>query len=316
VSAPGQSSAAHGGLANVPLRGVLLMVATVAAFSAQDASLKWLTAGFPFWQIMFFGRILAVPLALGLAWRSGGLGQIKSRRPWGHGLRAALMIATMLCFVYALKHLPIADTIAIGFAAPLFMTALSVPFLGEKVGPRRWAAVLIGFGGVMVILQPSGTGFGLAALAALSSAATYALLFIVSRKLTATESGPCLIFWNSFTMLVCAGIALPWEFRMPEGIDILVFIGTAVFGALGQLLMTEAFRYGEVSLLAPIEYSALIWATLFGWLLWNDLPSLTVIAGAAIIIASSAYILHRETRVARAKAAIPVPVAGAGPIDT
>jgi drug/metabolite transporter (DMT)-like permease len=103
---------------------------------------------------------------------------------------------------------------------------------------------------------------------------------------------------------------------MPEGIDILVFIGTAVFGALGQLLMTEAFRYGEVSLLAPIEYSALIWATLFGWLLWNDLPSLTVIAGAAIIIASSAYILHRETRVARAKAAIPVPVAGAGPIDT
>jgi drug/metabolite transporter (DMT)-like permease len=314
MNAPTKTSAAHVGLANAPLRGVLLMVATVAAFSAQDASLKWLTAGFPFWQIMFFGRILAVPLALGLALRSGGLGQIKSRRPWGHGLRAVLMIATMLCFVYALKHLPIADTIAIGFAAPLFMTALSVPFLGEKVGPRRWAAVLIGFGGVMVILQPSGAGFGLAALAALSSAATYALLFIVSRKLTATESGPCLIFWNSFTMLVCAGIALPWEFRMPEGIDIVVFAGTAIFGALGQLLMTEAFRYGEVSLLAPIEYSALIWATLFGWLLWNDLPSLTVIAGAAIIIASSAYILHRETRVARA--AIPVPVAGAGPIDT
>jgi drug/metabolite transporter (DMT)-like permease len=314
MSAPGETSQGDAGLANAPLRGVLLMVATVAAFSTQDASLKWLSAGFGFWQIMFFGRILAVPLALGLALRSGGLAQIKSRRPWSHALRAALMIATMLCFIYALKHLPIADTIAIGFAAPLFMTAFSGPFLGEKVGPRRWAAVLIGFGGVMVILQPSGTGFGLAALAALSSALTYALLFIVSRKLTATESGPCLIFWNSFSMLVCAGIALPWDFRMPEGIDVAVFVGTAVFGALGQLLMTEAFRYGEVSLLAPIEYSALIWATLFGWLLWNQLPSPTVIAGAAIIIASSAYILHRETRVARA--AIPVPVAGAGPIDT
>jgi len=314
MNAPVKISGDPGGLANAPLRGVLLMVATVAAFSAADASIKWLGAGYGFAQIMFFGRILAVPLAVGLALRKGGLHQIKTRRPWSHGLRASFMIATMLCFIYALKHLPIADTIAIGFAAPLFMTALSVPLLGETVGPRRWAAVLIGFGGVMVILQPSGTGFGLAALAALSSAATYALLFITSRKLTATESGPCLIFWNSSTMVVCAGIAMLWDFRMPDEIDILVFAGMAVFSALGQLLMTEAFRYGEVSLLAPIEYSALIWATLFGWLVWKELPSLTVVAGAAIIIASSAYILHRETRVA--KAAIPVPVSGAGPIDT
>jgi drug/metabolite transporter (DMT)-like permease len=264
---------------------------------------------------MFFGRSLAVPLALALAMRSGGLRQIKSRRILGHGTRAVLMIATMLCFVYALKHLPIADTIAIGFAAPLFMTALSVFLLKEKVGPRRWAAVLIGFGGVTIILQPSGAGFGLAALSALGSALTYALLFITSRKLTATESGPCLIFWNSFAMLVCAGVGMLWDFRLPTDVDIWVFVATAIFGALGQLLMTEAFRYGEVSLLAPIEYSALIWATLYGWLIWSELPSLTVIAGAAIIIASSGYILHRETRVKKA-AAIPVPVAGAGPIDS
>lgn len=315
MSTPGKTIG-HDGLANVPLRGVLLMVATVAAFSAQDASLKWLTAGFGFWQIMFFGRSLAVPLAVALAMRSGGLRQIKSKRPWGHALRAGLMIATMLCFVYALKHLPIADTIAIGFAAPLFMTTLSVFFLKEKVGPRRWAAVLIGFGGVIVILQPSGAGFGWAALSALASAATYAMLFITSRKLTATESGPCLIFWNSFTMLVCAGIGMLWDFSLPSGVDIWVFIATAVFGALGQLLMTEAFRYGEVSLLAPIEYSALIWATLFGWLVWNELPSFTVVAGAAIIIASSAYILHRETRVKKVKAPPSLPVAGTGPIDT
>jgi drug/metabolite transporter (DMT)-like permease len=315
MSAPGKTIG-HDGLANAPLRGVLLMVATVAAFSAQDASLKWLSAGFGFWQIMFFGRSLAVPLALALASRSGGLRQIKTRRPWAHALRATLMIVTMLCFVYALKHLPIADTIAIGFAAPLFMTTLSVFFLKEKVGPRRWAAVLIGFGGVTVILQPSGAGFGWAALSALSSALTYALLFIASRKLTATESGPCLIFWNSFAMLVCAGIGMMWDFRIPQGVDIWVFVATAVFGALGQLLMTEAFRYGEVSLLAPIEYSALIWATLFGWLLWNELPSFTVVAGAAIIIASSAYILHRETRVKKVEAVPSLPVAGAGPIDT
>ena len=316
MSAPVTVSGVQDGLANNPMRGVLLMVATVAAFSAQDASLKWLSAGYAFWQIMFFGRSLAVPLALVLAMRSGGLGQFKSKRPWGHATRATLMISTMLFFVYALKHLPIADTIAIGFAAPLFMTALSVFFLKEKVGPRRWAAVLIGFGGVTVILQPSGTGFGWAALSALASAATYALLFITSRKLTATESGPCLIFWNSFSMLACAGIAMLWDFRLPEGVDIWVFVATAIAGALGQFLMTEAFRYGEVSLLAPIEYSALIWATLYGWSIWNELPSFTVVAGAAIIMASSAYILHRETRVKTVKATPSLPVAGAGPIDT
>jgi drug/metabolite transporter (DMT)-like permease len=316
MSAAGKLAEAQDGLANNPMRGVLLMVATVAAFSAQDASLKWLTAGYGFWQIMFFGRILAAPLGLALALRSGGLGQIKSRRPWGHATRAVLMIATMLFFVYALKHLPLADTIAIGFAAPLFLTTLSVFLRKEKVGPRRWAAVLIGFGGVTIILQPSGAGFGWAAMSALASAATYALLFITSRKLTATESGPCLIFWNSFSMLACAGIAMLWDFQIPTGADIWVFVATAIAGALGQLLMTEAFRYGEVSLLAPIEYSALVWATLYGWVIWHELPSFTVVAGAAVIIASSAYILHRETRAKKTETAPSLPVAGAGPIDT
>ncbi|MFZ5792071.1 MAG: DMT family transporter [Pseudomonadota bacterium] len=303
------TSLAPSGLAYAPVKGVALMAAAVAAFSAQDATMKWLTDGYGVPQILFFGRLLAVPLAVALALRAGGMGLLKTRRPAQHALRGLYVIATMLLFTYALKLLPIADAIAICFAAPLFMTALSAPLLSERVGPRRWAAVAVGFGGVIVILQPSGAGFGLPGLLALGSAGAYALLLIASRKLTATENGPCLMFWNSISMVAVMGVAMAWDFRVPVGIDIAVFAGAAVFGALGQLFVTEAFRYGEVSLLAPIEYTALIWATLYGWLLWGHLPTLTVLAGAAIIIASSAYILQREARLGKQQAAALNPVA-------
>jgi drug/metabolite transporter (DMT)-like permease len=311
------TSLASSGLAHAPVKGVALMAAAVAAFSAQDATMKWLTDGYGVPQILFFGRLLAVPLAMALALRAGGMGLLKTRRPAQHALRGLYVIATMLLFTYALKLLPIADAIAICFAAPLFMTALSVPLLRERVGPRRWAAVAVGFGGVIVILQPSGAGFGLPGLLALGSAGAYALLLIASRKLTATENGPCLMFWNSFSMVAIMGAAMAWDFRMPVGVDIAVFAGAAVFGALGQLFVTEAFRYGEVSLLAPIEYTALIWATLYGWLLWGHLPTLTVLAGAAIIIASSAYIVQREARLGDRQAAAPMPTPNpvASPID-
>jgi drug/metabolite transporter (DMT)-like permease len=125
------------------------------------------------------------------------------------------------------------------------------------------------------------------------------------------------MFWNSFSMVAIMGAAMAWDFRMPVGVDIAVFAGAAVFGALGQLFVTEAFRYGEVSLLAPIEYTALIWATLYGWLLWGHLPTLTVLAGAAIIIASSAYIVQREARLGDRQAAAPMPTPNpvVSPID-
>jgi drug/metabolite transporter (DMT)-like permease len=205
----------------------------------------------------------------------------------------------MTLFMIALKLLPLADAIAIGFASPLFCTALSVPLLKERVGPRRWAAVFIGLCGVLVILQPSGTGFGTGALAALGACFAYAFLLIASRAMSATESVPCLMFWNAFTMFVVMGGWMIFDWRTPTGTDIYIFGQIAVIGAIGQYLVTAAFRHGEVSLLVPIEYLGLVWATALGYIFWSDIPTLTVFAGAAIIIASSAYIIHRETRTSR-----------------
>ena len=286
-------------LRNVPLKAVLLMIGSVTVFSLQDAAYKYLAGSYSVPQVLFFGRILAMPLAILLAHRAGGLRTLATRRPLAHAARAACIASALVLFVFALKRLPLADAIVIGFAAPLFTTTLSVPLLKERVGPRRWGAVLVGFVGVLVILQPSGAGFGIGGLMALGSAFIYAFFLIISRALSATESGPCLIFWNAAGLFLVMGVAMLWNWRTPMGEDILIFMLIAVIGAAGQFLVTEAFRHGEVSLLVPIEYLGLIWATALGYLLWSDVPTLTVLGGAAIIIASSAYIIHRETRMPR-----------------
>lgn len=261
--------------------------------------MKWLSADYGFWQIIFFARLLAAPLAVAMAWRSGGLAQLITRRPMAQLTRAGLTVADMFMFTAAISMLPLADAITIGFAAPLFMTALSVPLLKERVGPRRWAAVVAGFIGVVVVLQPDGAGLGPASMLALGSAVAFALIIIMTRTLTVTESVPCLMFWNSGVVAVVTGLAMLTEWKTPNGAAIWMFALSAVIGAVAQALITEAFRLGEVSLLAPIQYTTLLWASFLGLAIFGDRPTPTLLAGAAIIIASALYIVRRETKLAR-----------------
>jgi drug/metabolite transporter (DMT)-like permease len=207
----------------------------------------------------------------------------------------------MLFFTAAVWLMPLADAITIGFAAPLFMTILSVPLLKERVGPRRWTAVLLGFIGVVIVLQPSGAGYGLPSLYALGSALAFALLIIVTRVLTATETVPCLMFWNSGIVASVMLVLMLPEWRTPTGWGIWAFALSAGIGAVAQLLITEAFRLGEVSLLAPIQYTSLLWAGFFGYAIFGNVPTTTLLIGAAVIVASTLYIVQREARLARAR---------------
>jgi drug/metabolite transporter (DMT)-like permease len=249
---PTLSARPRAGRHHMPLPAVLLMAAAILAFSVQDAAIKWLSRDYGLAQIIFFSRILAVPLAALLAYRSGGLGQLRAKRPLLQVARASLTICDMLCFTAAVWLMPLADAITIGFAAPLFMTMLSVPLLKERVGPRRWTAVLLGFIGVIIVLQPSGAGFGIASFYALGSALAFALLIILTRVLTAVENVPCLMFWNSGIVASAMFVLMLPVWRTPTGWGIWVFALSAGIGAVAQLLITEAFRLGEVSLLAPI----------------------------------------------------------------
>ncbi len=286
---------------HLPVPAALLMAAAILAFSVQDAAIKWLSRDYGLAQIIFFSRILAVPLAVLLAYRSGGLAQLRTKRPRLQVLRASFTICDMLCFTAAVWLMPLADAITIGFAAPLFMTMLSVPLLKERVGPRRWTAVLLGFIGVVIVLQPSGAGFGLPSLYALGSALAFAVLIILTRVLTATENVPCLMFWNSGIVASVMFILMLWDWRTPTGWGIWIFLLSAGIGAVAQLLITEAFRLGEVSLLAPIQYTSLLWAGFFGYVIFSDAPTVTLLIGAAVIVASTLYIVEREARLARAR---------------
>lgn len=284
------------GLRHVPVKGLLYMIGGVFFLSVMDATAKWLTTGYPLPELMFLGRLPAPLFGICLAMANGGIATLKTRKIGWHLVRTVFGIATMATFFYALRLLPLADTVAICFVAPLFMCALSVPILKEKVGPRRWAAIVVGFAGVIVIVQPSGTGFGLGAILSVTAAFTYAVSIIVSRKLSTTETSYSLLFWFSVFLLVASGALTPFNWVTPHGADIAVFCVMAFSGTVGQFFMTQAYRYGEISFLAPLEYTALIWAVLFGVLFWNEFPNAIVLAGSLIIVASNMYVVHRETK--------------------
>jgi drug/metabolite transporter (DMT)-like permease len=310
------------GLRHLPGRAVLYMFAAVAFQTVLDASVKWLTTDYTVPQIAFIRYLFSIAIAVLLAGRMGGLGTLKTGRPIAHALRALLNIVTMLTFYFALMLLPLADAIAITFAAPLFMTAFSVLFLRERVGVARWAAVVIGLVGVILILQPNGTGVTTGSLLALASAVFYALAFIFSRQLSATETSHTILFYYSVGVLAMmglvgltgeTGIAPSWKWAPLRLEDLWIFMLVGLAGSFGQFFFNQAFRYGEVSMLAPIEYTALLWGVAYGLLLWDDVPSWAVIAGAAIVAGASLYVVRRETRLARRPAAAPDDLPGPDP---
>lgn len=279
-----------------PLLGLAYMAAAILLFSAMDAAAKWLTTGYSVVEIALLSRLLSPFLSLGVALHQGGILTLRTQHPVWHLARATANGVTLMTFFAALFYLPLADTVAITFVSPLVMCALAVPILKEHVGPRRWIAIVIGFAGVLVITQPSGVGFGLGAALALAAALGSAFEIILTRRMSATESSHSILFWSSSLMIVAFGSVVPFVWTTPAAGDWPAIAILALSGSCAQFGLVQAFRYGEVSLLAPLEYSALIWAALFGYLLWGDLPTLPVLGGVAIIIASSAYVAHREGR--------------------
>jgi drug/metabolite transporter (DMT)-like permease len=287
-----------------PLLGLAYMVVAILAFSGMDAAAKWLTSGYSVIEVAVLSRLISPFFAMAVAQHQGGLQTLKTRHFGWHLFRAAANGATLLTFFGALIFLPLADTVAITFVSPLIMCALAVPILKEHVGPRRWIAIVIGFAGVLVITQPSGAGFGWGALLALGAAFGDALGIIITRRMSATESSHSMTFWSSVILLVAFGAVLPFYWTTPTAQDWWVILVLALSGSFATFCLAQAFRYGEVSLLAPLQYTALIWATIFGYLFWQELPTLTVLGGVAIIIASSAYVAHREAK-AKGQAAGP-----------
>lgn len=276
-------------------RAVLAMLLAVALFALMDAGLKALSAHYPPLQVAALRGAASLPLVLGWALATAGMRTLLRVRWSLHLLRGALGVAMMAAFAYALRHMPLSTAYSIFFVAPLLITALSVPFLGEHVGPRRWVAIGIGLAGVLVVLRPTGEGMlSLAGVAVLVAALGYAISAITVRVLARTDSTQAMMVWLLALMALGAG-ALSWPGWVPlRAADAALIAGVGLAGALGQYAITEAFRLGEASLIAPLEYTALLWGVILDATLWGVLPDRVTWLGAGIIVASGLYLLHRE----------------------
>lgn len=277
------------------LRGIGLMLMAMATLALMDAAMKHLVATYPSIQVAALRGLVSLPFVLGwVYWRERNFGTLVRIR-WGwHLVRGVLGVVMLTGFIYAISGMPLSEAYTLFFVAPLLITALSVPLLKESVGPRRWLAVLAGFGGVLIVLRPGIVTVTLTTVAALVSATCYALNAISVRILGRSDSTAAMAFWFMAAVAIGAGLlALPgWEPVRYEHAGLLVVLG--ITGALGQVFITEAFKCAPVSVIAPFEYSSLFWGLGLDLVFWGELPDAIVFVGAAVIVGSGLYLIHRE----------------------
>ena len=277
-------------------QAILTICAGVAFLSMNDAIAKLLVERYDPIQIVFLRNLIALPMVSAVVMCKIGISGFVSNHLRVHAIRGLLMLGGAYMFFKGLEDLALAEATALVFSAPIFITALSVPLLGETVGWRRWGAVLVGFIGVLIIVRPGGATFQPASLYVIGTAGLYALFMISARFLGPRESMWTMMFFVMlFPMLYAAPLAfVVW---VPVQVSDLPFLlALALFGTLGITLIGQAFRFAPAAVVAPFDYTALIWATLFGWLIWGDTPEMWTLAGAAVIVVSGIFIVIRESR--------------------
>ncbi|MGE0349547.1 DMT family transporter [Hydrogenophaga sp.] len=284
------------------LRSIVCMLAAVGFFALMDAVLKALSARYPVLQIAALRGLTALPLVLlYIAWRGAWHSVWRVRWPL-HLLRGVLGILMLSLFTLGVRELPLSAAYTLFFVAPLLITALSVPVLKERVPAAHWWAIAAGFAGVLIALRPSGdalqAGFvTLGGLATLAAALCYAVAAIAGRLASRTDSSESLVLWMMVLLSLGAGaLALP-DWVAIQRTDAPLLLALALTGFGGQLAITEAFRHGQASAVAPFEYSALAWGVGLDWLIWQSLPSAHTWFGAAIVIGSGLYLVRREKRI-------------------
>jgi drug/metabolite transporter (DMT)-like permease len=281
-------------------RGIMLILTSSLTFAVMNAFVKHVSHHLSPLEIGFFRQAFSLILVVTVLVRAGGITMIRTRRPIGHLFRGLIGNSAMIIFFLSVAKLPLADANALSFASPLFVTALSLPLLGEAVGKHRWSAVGVGFLGVLVITNPTGhligpqagIGAGLGVMAALMSA----LMTITIRQLNKTEAPITIVFYFATIGCVFFGAMLPFVWVTPTLDEWAALLAIGLIGGVSQLLMTTAYRHAPASTLAPFGYASIIWSTALGFLIWSEVPGWHVLAGSAVVIASGLYIIYRETR--------------------
>lgn len=289
------SAAANEDPRNRIFAGIAFISVGIFFLSTMDALVKWLVTEdyHPVQLLAVRSWIILALFALILPWR-GGLTVVRTPRWPVHFLRCSVGLCAPLFFFLALRTLPLAEAVALFFSSTFIMTAMSALILKEPVGVRRWSGVIVGFIGVLIVTRPGSAAFQFEAIYVLLSSVAYSTLLISARWLSRTESTTTMVFYFSLTICLWCTPLLAWLWQpMPTNIVIgmLVF---ALLAVIGHLALTHAFTLAPVSVIAPYEYSAMVWAVLYGFLIWGEVPDSMTIAGTLIIVASGLYIARRE----------------------
>ncbi|MGY0793985.1 DMT family transporter [Azospirillum argentinense] len=276
-----------------PVRGILMVVAAVFFFSCSDATAKYLAQTLPSIEIGWMRYVGFTTLLLPLMIR-GGPPVMKTASPGLQVLRGLGMLGSALFFIMGMHYLPLAEAAATSYVSPVFVTVLSILVLGEKIGPRRWAAVLVGLLGVLIVIRPGGAAFQPAAIFPILSAMSWATGVVITRKMTGQEHPTTTLIWSALTGLAVLTVILPFNFTMPTATEVALGALVGLVSTMGQWLMVQAYRFGEASVLAPCSYVQIVWSTLLGFLIFGALPDHWTFLGTGIIIASGLYTAHRE----------------------
>ena len=296
------------------VQGVLCVVLGMVVLSLQDSLIKVMSGDYPLHQIVFTRSCIAILLTVYFAHLEGGIGLLRTRRLSMQLVRGLLMVGGNVGYFLALAVMPLADAAAIFFVAPLFITMLSVPFLGERVGPWRWAAVAAGMAGVAIMLRPGEGLIEIAALLPIGAALCYAMMQMLTRRLGGTERASSLAFYMHICFIVVGAVfglaagdgrfatgghpSLDFLLRAwvwPGVFDAFLMLSCGFLIAVAGYLLAQAYRLAEATLLAPFEYTALAFAVLWGVLWWGDWPDATAFLGIALIAGSGLFVFYRET---------------------
>lgn len=286
-----------------PFKAITLKLCSVVVFTSMAAMIKATADVVPTGEAVFFRSAFAMPVLFGWLWMRGALRTgIKVQSPIGHVLRGLIGASAMGMNFLALGLLLLPEVTAIGFAAPLLTVVFAALLLKERVGPFRWSMVLLGLVGVMIVLWPRLTvdsvadGAALGAMLVLGSACARALAQVQIRRLVEIDNTSAIVFWFTVTTTVLSLMTAPFGWTMPDAFSLVLLIGAGLFGGLGQILMTSAYRFAGASLIAPFDYSAMIMALGMGYFLFAEIPTGQMLMGALVVIAAGVMIIWREHR--------------------
>ena len=282
---------------NLILLGVLLMLAGDFMFALNDAMGKWLVASFSVGQVVLI-RSIGAFFVLGPMIAHQGAGKLfRMDRPWLQVLRVVMTTLDTAFFYAAVVYLPLADVMSFYMAGPIYVAALSHLLLGEKVGWRRWAAILVGFCGVLIMLRPSSAALSLSSVFALVGSVSFGFSIVLSRLLRGT-SDTSLVTWQTIGTLLVGGALTLGDWRTPTSLDVGAMLLLGIVSCVAHLMITRALKLAPASTLAPLHYTLLLWAVVFGLVFFNDVPGPRILIGSAVIVLAGLFIFHRQKVVA------------------